>query len=87
MIETHNLSKLYSRGVYALCDLSIRIEKGRCGSRTNADPAAVEALATTAAQLPGVADIRYDRQWIQRLMHAGAPEKLRTEDEDSMKFR
>ena len=28
MIETHNLSKLYSRGVYALRDLSIRIEKG-----------------------------------------------------------
>ncbi len=38
--------------------------------RSNADPAAVEALATTAAQLPGVADVRYDRQWIQRLMHA-----------------
>jgi cell division transport system ATP-binding protein len=28
LIETHTLSKLYSRGVYALRDLSIRIEKG-----------------------------------------------------------
>jgi len=28
MIETRHLSKLYSRGVYALRDLSIRIEKG-----------------------------------------------------------
>jgi cell division transport system permease protein len=38
--------------------------------RSNADPAAVDALASTAAELPGVADVRYDRQWIQRLMHA-----------------
>ena len=86
MIETHNLSKLYSRGVYALRISRFASKKG-VRLRTNADPAAVEALATTAAQLPGVADIRYDRQWIQRLMHAGAREKLRTEDEDSMKFR
>ena len=28
MIETHLLSKLYSRGVYALRDLSIKIDKG-----------------------------------------------------------
>jgi cell division transport system ATP-binding protein len=28
LIEAHNLSKLYSRGVYALRDLSLRIEKG-----------------------------------------------------------
>ena len=28
MIESHNLSKLYSRGVYALRDLSISIDKG-----------------------------------------------------------
>ena len=28
MIETHQLSKLYSRGVYALRDLSIQIDKG-----------------------------------------------------------
>ena len=28
MIETHHLSKLYSRGVYALRDLSITIDKG-----------------------------------------------------------
>ena len=28
MIETHNLSKLYSRGVYALKDLSMQVEKG-----------------------------------------------------------
>ncbi len=28
MIETHNLSKLYSRGVYALRDLSMQVEKG-----------------------------------------------------------
>ena len=38
--------------------------------RSNADPAAVDALAASAAKLPGVADVRYDRQWIQRLMHA-----------------
>ena len=28
MIETHNLSKLYSRGLYALQDLSLTVEKG-----------------------------------------------------------
>ena len=28
VIETHHLSKLYSRGVYALRDLSITIDKG-----------------------------------------------------------
>lgn len=35
-----------------------------------ADPAGVEALAQKTAGLPGVADVRYDRRWIQRLMHA-----------------
>ncbi len=35
-----------------------------------ASPGDVEALAQTAAALPGVADVRYDRQWIQRLMQA-----------------
>jgi cell division transport system ATP-binding protein len=28
LIETHNLSKLYTRGVYALRELSIRVDKG-----------------------------------------------------------
>ena len=28
MIETHHLSKLYGRGVYALRDLSLTIDKG-----------------------------------------------------------
>jgi cell division transport system permease protein len=35
-----------------------------------ATPAEVESLARTAAKLPAVADVRYDRQWIQRLMNA-----------------
>jgi cell division transport system permease protein len=35
-----------------------------------ADPAEVEALAGRASKLGGVADVRYDRQWIQRLMSA-----------------
>jgi len=30
----------------------------------------VGALAQSAARLPGVADVRYDRQWIERLMDA-----------------
>ena len=38
--------------------------------RTNADPSDVESLAQKAAKLPGVADVRYDRQWIERLMYA-----------------
>ena len=38
----------------------------------NADPAQVQTLATKVATLPGVADVRYDRQWIQRLMNAAA---------------
>lgn len=38
--------------------------------RPNADPSQVEALAAKAAALPGVADVRYDRQWIERLMYA-----------------
>jgi cell division transport system permease protein len=38
--------------------------------RAGASPSDIEALARSAAQLPGVADVRYDRQWIQRLMHA-----------------
>jgi cell division transport system permease protein len=38
--------------------------------RTNADPSDVELLAQKAASLSGVADVRYDRQWIERLMYA-----------------
>jgi cell division transport system permease protein len=38
--------------------------------RTGASPADVEALARHAAQMPGVVDVRYDRQWLQRLMNA-----------------
>jgi cell division transport system permease protein len=38
--------------------------------RPNANPADVGALAQKAASLAGVADVRYDRQWIQRLMNA-----------------
>ena len=34
------------------------------------NPAQVEALAVKTATLPGVSDVRYDRQWIQRLMNA-----------------
>jgi cell division transport system permease protein len=36
----------------------------------NANPSEVAALADRAARLAGVADVRYDRQWIQRLMYA-----------------
>jgi cell division transport system permease protein len=36
----------------------------------DADPSQVGTLATTVSSLPGVADVRYDRQWIQRLMTA-----------------
>jgi cell division transport system permease protein len=39
--------------------------------RQGAAPAEVESLAKTAAGMPAVADVRYDRQWIQRLMDAG----------------
>lgn len=35
-----------------------------------ARPSDVESLAQAAARLPGVADVRYDRQWIERLMYA-----------------
>ena len=38
--------------------------------RPNANPADVASLAEKAAGLAGVADVRYDRQWIQRLMYA-----------------
>jgi len=38
--------------------------------RPNASPSDVESLAQAATQLPGVADVRYDRQWIERLMYA-----------------
>jgi cell division transport system permease protein len=38
--------------------------------RPNADPGDVESLAQKTAALGGVADVRYDRQWIQRLMYA-----------------
>jgi len=38
--------------------------------RPNADPIEVASLAEEAAGLAGVADVRYDRQWIQRLMYA-----------------
>jgi cell division transport system permease protein len=38
--------------------------------RPNANPSDVESLAQNAAKLPGVSDVRYDRQWIERLMYA-----------------
>jgi cell division transport system permease protein len=37
---------------------------------SNADPAQVDMLASHASTLGGVADVRYDRRWIQRLMSA-----------------
>ena len=36
----------------------------------DARPADVDALAQKTAALPGVADVRYDRRWIQRLENA-----------------
>lgn len=38
--------------------------------RPGVSPADIESLAHNATQLSGVADVRYDRQWIQRLMEA-----------------
>ena len=38
--------------------------------RPGASPADVEALAQQIRSAPGVSDVRYDRQWIQRLMRA-----------------
>ncbi len=38
--------------------------------RPEASPSEIESLARSAAGLPGVADVRYDRQWIERLMRA-----------------
>jgi cell division transport system permease protein len=38
--------------------------------RPNANPSHVESLALKATPLPGVADVRYDRQWIERLIYA-----------------
>jgi cell division transport system permease protein len=38
--------------------------------RRDADPGDFESLAQKTGALPGVADVRYDRQWIQRLMQA-----------------
>ena len=38
--------------------------------RPGADPVEVEKLAGKMAASPGVADVRYDRRWIQRLMEA-----------------
>lgn len=38
--------------------------------RTRADPSEVATLADKTGRLSGVADVRYDRQWIQRLMSA-----------------
>jgi cell division transport system permease protein len=38
--------------------------------RANSNPADVASLADQTARLGGVADVRYDRQWIQRLMYA-----------------
>jgi cell division transport system permease protein len=43
--------------------IEVRLQSG-------ASPSDVESLARHAAQLPGVVDVRYDRQWLQRLMHA-----------------
>lgn len=38
--------------------------------RPGANPSEVASLAEIATGLAGVADVRYDRQWIQRLMYA-----------------
>jgi cell division transport system permease protein len=39
---------------------------------SSAHPSQVEGLAQRAVSMPGVTDVRYDRQWIQRLMTAVA---------------
>jgi cell division transport system permease protein len=38
--------------------------------RPGVDPGEVDALARGASSMPGVADVRYDRQWIERLREA-----------------
>ena len=38
--------------------------------RPGASPSDVQSLAQHIGSAPGVADVRYDRQWIQRLVHA-----------------
>ena len=40
--------------------------------QSKADPAEIAALASNTERLGGVADVRYDRRWIQRLMSAAA---------------
>lgn len=40
--------------------------------RANADPAAVDTLATQMASAPGVSDVRYDRMWMERLRQAAS---------------
>lgn len=40
--------------------------------RADADPSAVETLASQMATAPGVSDVRYDRMWIERLMRAAS---------------
>ena len=40
--------------------------------RPKVDPAQVEALAQRTSRMPGVADVRYDRRWIERIMQAAA---------------
>jgi hypothetical protein len=44
--------------------------RSKCGCGPGRASASVDALAARLRQMPGVADVRYDRQWLNRVLSA-----------------
>ena len=76
MIEAHHLSKLYSRGVYALRDLSLTIDKGEFLFLTGPSGAGKSTLLRLLLreELPSEGDLKVAGRNLQQLSAAAGSE-------------
>ena len=79
MIETHHLSKLYSRGLYALQDLSLNVDKGEFVFLTGPSGAGKSTLLRLllAQERPSEGDIRVNGHDLTRLSRGDIQEYRR----------
>ena len=78
MIETYHLSKLYNRGVYALRDLTLTVDKGEFIFLTGPSGAGKSTLLRLLLRedLPSEGELKVLHAYYQRLTGAGKLPKV-----------